>query len=122
LHVTRPILNILSLVIDECDLSSIDVRNSGNKFNSLFGKSSVKQLYEAFAVGADAVQNTGVAVSDDDDDNDGGGGEKKADSDSDSLPPTPPPVGILINASEEREVERIYEVRQSPSKKRKLKF
>ncbi|OZC08727.1 hypothetical protein X798_04275 [Onchocerca flexuosa] len=128
-HITRPLLNILSVVVDECDLSSVTTPGSSSSFSDLFGKPTVQKLYEAVTAGSVAVENVSSTYSD-------GGSEESINTgtdssnhndrnSADSLPETPPPTSaneIMSDTVQEKEFKEIQTLRESPSKKPKLRF
>ncbi|VDN06668.1 unnamed protein product [Thelazia callipaeda] len=114
LHITRPLLNMLSVLVEDCDLSSLNVARSFKGFNNLFGKPAVQKFYEAVAVKSCAEKSNENDYSVEDK-------NKYNDDDNASLPATPPPLlntEITIVNDEEKECPK----KQSPLKKRKLKF
>ncbi|MCP9259586.1 hypothetical protein DINM_002522 [Dirofilaria immitis] len=92
-HITRPLLNILSLMVDEYDLSLVQVSGSGSSFSNLFGKPTVQKLYKVVVAEFAAAENDSVCS--------GSikictGGSKQTDKNSaNSLSGTPAPTSLM---------------------------
>ncbi|KAL4002547.1 hypothetical protein ACH3XW_3900 [Acanthocheilonema viteae] len=125
-HITRPLLNILSVIVDEYDLSLVTGPVSGTNFNDLFGKPSVQKLYETVVMKSMTAENIGSINSDEESINSDIDGSNHTDKNSiDSLPITPPPAStyeMMSDRDQDKEFREIQTVRESPPKKPKLKF
>uniref|UniRef100_A0A915PLQ1 XLF-like N-terminal domain-containing protein n=1 Tax=Setaria digitata TaxID=48799 RepID=A0A915PLQ1_9BILA len=134
-HVTRPLLNILSVVIDECDLSSINVTGSSGSVlwqrssSGLFGKPAVQKLYETIAAESVSAGTEDSFHSDDGSDESSNSGivhDSHADRNSDiSLPATPPSAWNSEGTSgidQEKKPARTQTSPKSSLKKPRLKF
>uniref|UniRef100_A0A0R3S2P3 DUF223 domain-containing protein n=1 Tax=Elaeophora elaphi TaxID=1147741 RepID=A0A0R3S2P3_9BILA len=126
-HITRPLLNILSVVVDECDLNSIKAPLPGISFSDLFGKPSVQKLYEAVVIESNIVENSNNSDHGTEESvNTSTDGNDNVDRSSiDSFPVTPPPTSsceVMSNADQDQEFRKIQTVRESPLKKPRLRF
>ncbi|EFO26342.1 hypothetical protein LOAG_02140 [Loa loa] len=126
-HITRPLLNILSVVVGECDLSSVKVPVSGSSFSGLFGKPSVQKLYEIVATEAMVVKSIGSTCRDDEnheDINTGIDGSNHVGKNGDSLSATPPSTSIyeVVSDIDQDKFREIRLMHTSPQKKPKLRF
>ncbi|VDO21055.1 unnamed protein product [Brugia timori] len=127
-HITRPLLNILSIIVDECDLSSVEAPVSGSSFGDLFGKPVVQRLYETIAAEDLVLKNIGSIYSNDRSEKSVNTGiDGCSDIDKNNvyfLPSTPPPTSAYEAVSDvnQDEFTEIQTIRESPQKKPKLRF
>ncbi|KAM3723388.1 Ceramide phosphoethanolamine synthase [Dirofilaria immitis] len=122
-HITRPLLNILSLMVDEYDLSLVQVSGSGSSFSNLFGKPTVQKLYKVVVAEFAAAENDSVCS--------GSikictGGSKQTDKNSaNSLSGTPAPTSpyeVMSDTVQKEKFREIQALRESPLKKPTLRF
>ncbi|VDK78610.1 unnamed protein product [Litomosoides sigmodontis] len=125
-HITRPLLNMLSIIVDECDLNSIKAPVFGTNFNDLFGKSSIQKLYQAVVMKSLITENVGDTKNEGGNEininTDTGGSNKNSIG---SFPLTPPPAStyeVMSDTDQDKEITRIQTVHESPQKKPRLRF
>ncbi|CAG9531937.1 unnamed protein product [Cercopithifilaria johnstoni] len=128
-HITRPLLNILSVIVDGCDLSSINAPVSNTSFSDLFGKPSVQKLYEVVTMEsmiAESIGNTNTEDGSEESMNiDTGGNNHDGKSSTDFFPATPPPTStyeVMSDTDQDKEFRKTQTMCESPVKKPRLRF